>query len=99
MQYLDTGLLILCLSAVVSNYVWTFSKFSELRDKMVKHETKEGVHVDANTFVKKEVCVKQVELIQQSIRFVQDGLIRLEKTFVNGVSELKAVIKNSHAKD
>ena len=84
MQYIDTALLILCLSGLLGLRVWTYGQLQEIRERMAKHEGRAEVHVDASTFVKKEVCEMQVRLINQGVHGVKENLVKLEQA-VNAV--------------
>jgi hypothetical protein len=63
---------------------------------MAKHEGKADVHVDAATFVKKEVCEMQVKMINQGVAVVKESVDKLEQTFAAGVADLKQTIERIH---
>lgn len=95
MHYIDTALLVLCLSGLLGQTVWAYNNFQEIRDRMAKHENKAGVHVDAETFVKKEMCNLQVQMLNQGVEVVKVSMDKLEKSFAAGLSELKQMIMES----
>lgn len=94
MQYVDTALLVLCLSGLLGLRVWAFGQFQELRDKMNQHENKADVHVSEGQFVKKELCALQVTMLTDNVSAVKQSVDKLETTFKEGMTELKQMVSD-----
>ena len=96
MQYVDTALLILCLSGLLGLRVWVYGQLQDIRDKMAQHENKNDLHVPEDALVKKEICAMQIRLITQTVKVVADSVTKLEKTVVATMAELKTAIQRDH---
>jgi len=84
-EHVDTALLILCLTALLSNYVWTFLQIQKVKEMIHEHTSKSGVHTDSKELVFKDVCSIQVKAVLDKISGVKED-----------VEEIKSIVRDIH---
>ena len=77
-QHLDTALLILCLTAILSNYVWTFCQIQRVKEMIQEHTSKSEVHTDSKELVFKDVCSVQVTAMLDKIGDVKEDVVEIK---------------------
>jgi len=95
-QHIDTALLILCLTAVAAQYIWSFRQVQEVKAMITRHVTQADVHRPSAQLVSKEVCEIQVKRVEETVEGVKEQIQEFKDTMRDEFKEIKQLIREKN---
>jgi hypothetical protein len=92
-QHIDTALLLLCLTAVSAQYIWSFRQIQEVKAMINNHVSTADVHRSSAQLVSKEVCDVQVKRVEDSVEGVKEQIGELKESMRDEFKEIKSLIR------
>ena len=96
-QHVDTALLIMCLTAIGVQAIWTFRQIQEVKTMINEHAAIGDVHRSSAHLVSKEVCEIQVKRVEDTVETVKEQIGELKDSMRDEFKEIKQLIREKHS--